>query len=378
MIGGLLGTRATRHRPTVAVIDLDAIRDNVRAVKPERSEFMAVVKANGYGHGGAPVARAAVEAGASWLGVAMVEEGVSLREAGLAAPILVLTEFPPGSEKDALAAGLTPTLYTDEGLARLGPAGRPDEAVGVHVKIDTGMHRVGLRPERAVEYLRAVAEAGLRIDGVWTHLATAEELDDPFAERQLDRFADVVRGLAAAGIRPRYLHAANSAAAIARPSAHLDLVRVGLAMYGLTPGPRLAGLADLRPAMSLRSAVAMTKRVGPGEGVSYGLRYRLQRESTIATIPVGYADGYSRLVSGRAEVLIRGRRYPVAGNVTMDQVMVDCGDDPVEAGDEVVLIGRQAGEEISADDVAAWMGTISYEVLCAVSERIPREYVGAG
>ncbi|MGH2573928.1 MAG: alanine racemase [Actinomycetota bacterium] len=360
------------------MVDLDAIRHNVRAVKPERSEFMAVVKANGYGHGAAPVARAALEAGATWLGVALVEEGVSLREAGLAAPILVLTEFPPGSEKDALAAGLTPTLYTDEGLSRLSSSGRPEEAaIGAHVKIDTGMHRVGLPPERAVEYLRAVAEAGLRIDGVWTHLATAEKLDDPFAERQLDRFADVVRGLAAAGIRPRYLHAANSAAAIARPSAHLDLVRVGLAMYGLTPGPRLAGPAALRPAMSLRSAVAMAKRVGPGEGVSYGLRYRLERESTIATIPVGYADGYSRLVSGRAEVLVRGRRYSVAGNVTMDQVMVDCGNDPVEAGDEVVLIGRQAGEEISADDVAAWMGTISYEVMCAVSQRIPREYVGA-
>jgi alanine racemase len=378
LIGGHLGTRGTRHRPTVAVVDLDAVRRNVRSLKPERSELMAVVKANGYGHGDVPVARAALDAGASWLGVALVEEGMTLRDAGLAAPILVLTEFPPGAEKDALAAGLSPTLYTDEGLARLSQAGGPaDRPAGVHVKIDTGMHRVGLPPERAPEYLRAVVDAGLRIEGIWTHLATAEELDDPFAEHQLECFADVVRRLAAAEIRPKYLHAANSAAVIARPSAHLDLVRVGLAMYGLLPGPQLAGMADVRPAMSLRSAVTMTKRVTSGEGVSYGLRYRLQQESTIATVPVGYADGFSRLLSGKAEVLIGGRRYPVAGNVTMDQIMVDCGDDTVNVGDEVMLVGRQGGEEISADDVAAWMGTISYEVVCAVSDRVPREYVGA-
>ena len=364
-----------RHRPTVAVVDLGAIRHNVRALKPERAEFMAVVKANGYGHGADQVARAALHAGATWLGVALVEEGVRLRDAGLNAPILVLTQFPPGSEKEALAAGLTPSVYTDDGLARLSEAaGAVGGPIGVHVKIDTGMHRVGLSPERALEFVRAVAGAGLELEGLWTHFAMSEALDDPFTEIQLRRFLDEADRLKAAGIRPRYLHAANSGAAIAHPASRLDLVRVGLGMYGLVPGPALSGLVDLRPAMSWRSAVAMVKRLPAGEAISYGLRYRLDRASTIATVPVGYADGYSRVVGHAAEVLIRGRRYPVAGTVTMDQLMVDCGDDAVEAGDEVVLMGRQDREEIPAEQIATWMGTVNYEIVCMVSERVPREF----
>ena len=358
------------------MIDLGAIRHNVGALKPDRAEFMAVVKANGYGHGAVPVSRTALEAGATWLGVALVEEGILLRDAGLRAPILVLTQFPPGSEKEALAAGLTPTLYTDDGLARLAEAaGAVGGPVGVHMKVDTGMHRVGLAPQRALGFVRAVAEAGLELEGVWTHFAMSEDLDDPFTEIQLRRFLDETDRLKAAGIRPRYLHAANSGAAIAHPASHLDLVRVGLAMYGLFPGPALTGRTDIRPAMSWRSAVSLAKRVPEGEGISYGLRYRLDRESSIATVPVGYADGYSRVLGGKAEVLLRGRRYPVAGTVTMDQLMVDCGDDPVEPGDEVVLIGRQDQEEITAEQVAAWMGTVNYEIVCMVSERVPREYL---
>jgi alanine racemase len=364
-----------RHRPTVAVVDLGAIRHNVRVLKPERAEFLAVVKANGYGHGAEQVSRAALDAGATWLGVALVEEGIRLRDAGLHAPVLVLTQFPPGSEKEALAAGLTPTVYTEDGLARLAEAaGAVGGPIGVHVKLDTGMHRVGLPPERTLGFVRAVAEAGLELEGLWTHFAISEDLDDPFTEIQLRRFLDEADRLKAAGIRPRYLHTANSGGAIARPATHLDLVRVGLGMYGLVPGPALVGMADLRPAMSWRSAVAMVKRVPAGEGVSYGLRYRLDRESTIATVPVGYADGFSRVLGDAAVVLIRGRRYPVAGTVTMDQLMVDCGDEPVEAGDEVVLIGRQDGQEIPAEELAAWMGTVNYEIVCMVSERVPREY----
>jgi alanine racemase len=365
-----------RHRPTVAVVDLAAVRHNVRALRPKGAELMAVVKANGYGHGAVPVARAALEAGATWLGVALVEEGVLLRDAGLTAPVLVLTQCPPGSEKEALAAGLTPTVYTEDGLARLADAaGAVGGSIGVHVKVDTGMHRVGLPPESAVSFAGSVSEAGLDLEGLWTHFAMSEELDDPFTEIQLRRFLDVVDRLKAAGVRPRYLHAANTGAAIAHPSARLDLVRVGLGMYGLLPGPGLKGMAALRPAMSWRSAVVLAKRVAAWEGISYGLRYRLDRESTIATVPVGYADGYSRVLGGRAEVLIRGRRYRVAGTITMDQLMVDCGDDSVEGGDEVVLIGRQDGEEITADEVASWMGTVNYEIVCMVSERVPREYV---
>jgi alanine racemase len=365
-----------RHRPTVAVVDLGAIRHNVRVLAPGRSAVMAVVKANGYGHGAAPVARAAIEAGASWLGVALVEEGIELRESGLEAPVLVLSEFPPGSEKEALAAGLTPTLYTEEGLARLGAAaGSVGESVMVHVKVDTGLHRAGLLPEGVLRYARSVAKHGLQVEGVWTHFACAADPADPTTDLQLQRFHRAVDRLSEAGIRPRYLHAANSAAIMSRPDSHLDLVRMGLAMYGLCPGPALAGMADLRPAMSWRSAVAATKRVAAGEGISYGLLYRLDRESTIATVPVGYADGYSRRLAGTATVLIGGRRYPVAGAVTMDQIMVDCGDDPVDPGDQVVLMGRQGSDEITADDLAAWMGTISYEIVSGVGARVPREHL---
>ncbi|MGH2683372.1 MAG: alanine racemase [Actinomycetota bacterium] len=366
-----------RHRPTVAVVDLDAVRHNVRAMKPRDAELMAVVKANGYGHGDVPVARAALEAGATWLGVALIEEGLRLREGGIDAPTLVLTEFPRGAEKEALASGLTPTIYTDEGLASVSEAAEGvGRSIGVHVKLDTGMHRVGLAPDLASRFCLQVLEAGLDLEGVWTHFAVAEDPEDPSARIQLQRFHEALGELARAGIQARYRHAANSAAVLVVPESHLDLVRVGIAAYGIVPGPGLEGRADLRPAMSLRSRVTLVKRVAAGEGVSYGLSYRLDRESTIATVPVGYADGYHRAVSGRAEVLIQGRRYPVAGTVTMDQITVDCGDDPVQPGDEVVLFGRQGDEEISADELGSWSGTIGYEVVCAVSERVPREYRG--
>jgi alanine racemase len=367
----------TRYRLTVAVVDLDAIRHNVRAMAPPDAEVMAVVKANGYGHGGPQVARAALQAEATWLGVALVEEGIRLRQEGIEAPIVVLTEFPPGSEHEALRVGLTPVAYTDEGLAALIAAGRDvGRAVGVHVKLDTGMHRVGLPPERAEEFVGRLVAGGLEFAGLWTHFAKADEPLDPFVRSQLDRFVQTLDRLAAADLRPRYRHVANSAAITALPESHFDLVRLGIAMYGLRSGRNLEA-GPRRPAMSWRSEVAMAKRVSSGEAVSYGLRYRLERESTIATIPVGYADGYARVLSERGRVLIGGRRYPVAGAVCMDQLMVDCGDDPVKAGDEVVLIGRQEGEEITADDVAEWMGTIGYEVVCGITDRVPREYVGA-
>jgi alanine racemase len=364
-------------RPTVVEIDLEAIRQNVRALKPQQAELMAVVKANAYGHGDIPVARAALDAGATWLGVALVEEGQRLREAGLDAPILLLSEFPDGSEKDVQSAGLTPTVYSagkGKALAEAGRAtGRPAVA---HLKVDTGMHRVGVAPEAAPDLARSLLNEGIEIEGVWTHLARSEELDVPTSAEQLDGFRAVVGALEAAGVRPRYLHAANSGATMARPESHLDLVRVGIAMYGISPGPDLAGRVDLRPAMSLRSRVSHTRRLAAGEGISYGHTHRLERDSTIATVPIGYADGYMRALSNRARVLIRGERRPVVGNLTMDQLMVDVGNDAVEAGDEVVLFGRQSGQEIRAEEVAGWAGTIGYEIVCAVGERVPREYRG--
>ena len=362
-----------RFRPTVAEIDLEAIRHNVRALKPPASELMAVVKADGYGHGDVAVARAALEAGATWLGVALVEEGLRLRDAGIEDPILVLSEAPPGSEGDALAAGLTPTCYTDDGLRGLAGAG-PGSAL--HVKVDTGMHRVGLSPERSVGFCEAVGRLGLQIGGVWTHFARSEELGDPTTDEQLKRFEEVLAALEAAGHRPRYRHAANSGATIVRPEAHFDLVRVGIGMYGILPGPQLEGAVDLRPAMTLRSRVSMVRRLPAGEAISYGHRYRLERESTIATVPIGYADGYMRALSNVGRVLIGGRRHPVAGTVTMDHLMVDCGDHLVRPGDEVVLLGRQGDQEIRAEEVAEWAGTIGYEVVTSVSGRVPRVHRG--
>jgi alanine racemase len=365
-----------RYRPTVAVVDLAAIRDNVALLKPSGAEVMAVVKANGYGHGAAEAGRAALEGGATWIGVAMAEEGLHLREAGIAVPILVLSELSPGSERDALAAGLTPTVYTDAGLAALEEARPSGAPLRAHLKLDTGMHRVGLAPARAVEFARRMVAAGLEVEGVWTHFAKAEEPEDPSVAAQLDRFMAAVDELEAAGVRPRLRHAANSAAIMTNPTTHLDLVRLGVAMYGLPPAPGLPGSAGLRPALTWVTTVHMAKRVAAGEGISYGLHYRLGRESTIVTLPVGYADGYPRAAGPRARVLIRGRRYPVAGTVCMDQITVDCGDDPVEPGDEVVLIGHQGTEEIAADELAEWAGTINYEVVCGISARVPREYRG--
>jgi alanine racemase len=336
-----------------------------------------VVKADAYGHGAVPVARAALEAGASWLAVALVEEGIALREADVGAPILVLTEFPPGSERDALEARLTPALYTQEGLRRLvgAPSGAP---VGVHVKLDTGMHRAGLPWTEAEAFCRDLLEAGLRVDALWTHFATADEPGNPFLDVQLRCFREAVAGVRAAGIEVPALHAANSAATMLRPDTHFDMVRVGIAMYGVSPGPALdAAAAPLRPVMSLSSRVAVSRRVPAGDAVSYGHTYRLGRDATIATVPVGYADGYPRSLSNRARVLIGGRRLPVAGTVTMDQLLVDCGDEDVCAGNEVVLLGGQGDERISAGELAAEADTIGYEIVCGVGARVPRRYVDA-
>ncbi|MGE5460054.1 MAG: alanine racemase [Solirubrobacterales bacterium] len=364
-----------RYRPTVVEVDLEAVRHNVRRLKPPAAELMAVVKADGYGHGDVPVARAALEAGATWLGVALVEEGIGLREAGIDAPILVLSEFPDGAEADGLAHDLTPTLYTEGGLERLAKAAAPrGHPVAVHVKLDTGMHRVGLwPPEAAPAFCRAVVDAGLELEGLWTHFASSES-DEALTRLQLERLLAAAEAVRAEGLEPRLLHAANSAATLRYPETHLDLVRPGAALYGLAAGPGLA--EGLRPAMTLRSEVTLARRLPKGERVSYGHRYELARDSWVATVPVGYEDGYPRLLSTRAEVLVGGRRHLVAGIVTMDQLLVDCGDDEVAAGDEVVLVGPQGAERVTAEELGELIGTIGYEIATAISERVPREYRG--
>jgi len=337
---------------------------------------MAVVKADAYGHGAADVASASLGAGATWLGVALVEEGIALRDAGIQAPILVLSEAPPGSEKDALGAGLTATVFSDRGLEAIADAaGVLGRTAGVHVKVDTGMHRVGLHPpEDAPAFVERVVRAGCELEGLWTHFARAEE-DEPTTRRQLELFTRILEDVRRHGMEPRMVHAANSAASILYPETHFDLVRIGIALYGLDPGGALGERAGLRPALSWRSEVSSVRSLPAGELVSYGHRYGVAG-GVVATVPVGYADGYRRGLSGRAEVLIGGRRRRVAGTVTMDQILVDCGDGVVDVGDEVVLIGRQDDDAITADELAARCDTINYEITCGIGPRVPREYEG--
>jgi alanine racemase len=361
----------TRFRTTWVEIDLAAIRHNVRTLKPSTAELMAVVKANAYGHGDVPVATAALEAGATWLGVALVEEGVALRAAGLEAPILVLSECPPGAEAVALAHRLTPTVASDDGLARLADATRG--AIAVHVKVDTGMHRIGVwPPEDAADFVGRVVAAGLDVEGLWTHLARSED-DEATTRRQLERFREVVDDVRRTGVEPRLLHAANSGAVLRHPDAHLDLVRPGIAIYGIRPAPGVGADRDLEPALRWRSAVTAVRRLAAGDRVSYGHRYTLERDAWIATVPVGYADGFPRAASPGAEICVNGRRSRVAGTVTMDQLMTDCGDVEPSIGDEVVVIGPGGPD---AWELADRAGTIAYEIVTRIGPRVPREVLG--
>ncbi len=365
-----------------ADVDLDAVRHNAAtlAALAAPAELCAVVKADAYGHGAVPVARAALEGGATWLAVALVEEGAELRAAGIDAPVLVLSEPSPDQFGDLVAADLRPTVYTERGIeaAAEAAAGTGRAApLPVHLKIDTGMHRVGAAPEDAPALAAAVGRhPGLALEGVWTHLAVAEDVGDPFTATQLERFDGALAALAAAGVDPPLVHAANSAGALAHRPAHRRLVRAGIALYGIRPSPLLAGAVDLRPAMSLAAEVSFVKEVAAGEGISYGRHRRFDRPTVVATVPVGYHDGVPRrygLTGG--EVLIGGRRRPIAGVVTMDQLTVDCGDDrSVAAGDEVVLLGEQGDERIDAWEWAGKLGLIAWEVVCGIGPRVPRRY----
>lgn len=369
-----------------AEVDLDAVAHNIAiiraAVAPSR--VWAVVKADGYGHGAVPVARAALAAGAAGLCVALEQEGVELREAGIHVPILVLSEQPHERSAAMIAAGLTPTVYSVAAVDALAAAAGSAAAgaIGVHLKFDTGMHRVGAPPAAAVLLAEAIARhPQLRLEGAFTHLAMADEPTAAANELQLRRFEDALELLDEAGYRPATVHAANSAAALALPASRHDVVRIGIAMYGVEPGPALSDLCSrLRPAMSLHARVTMVKTVAAGEGISYGLRHVFDHDAVVATIPIGYADGVPRRLSGTgAEVLIHGRRLPIVGVVTMDQIMVDCGDLAVDVGDEVVLIGGQVGsagsDAIRAEEWAARLGTIGYEIVCGISRRIERRHL---
>jgi alanine racemase len=364
-------------RPSWVEVDLDAIMHNVaeirRAVTP--AAVCAVVKADGYGHGDVPVAEAALAGGAGWLAVALVEEAARLREAGIDAPILLLSEPEPADVAEVIAWDLRPTVYRSHFARALAAAAKA--AHPVHVKVDTGMHRVGADPAAAMELLVLIeATEHLELESIWTHFAVAEE-DEDYTRLQIRRLEEIIAATRRSGIEVPVVHAANTAGALAYEEARFDMVRVGLGIYGLRPAPHVGADVDLRPAMRVVSQVALAKRLAAGDRPSYGRRRALSGEATVATVPIGYADGVARRLSTvGGEVLIRGKRHPFAGTVTMDQIVVDAGDGPVAEGDEVVLLGRQGDAEISADEWAGRLDTISYEIVCGFGPRLPRRYVG--
>ena len=381
-------TLAKPWRPAWAEVDLNAIRHNVgqlaRLVSP--AGLMAVVKADGYGHGSVAAAYAALEAGATWLGVALVEEGVELRDAGIDAPILLLSQPPVEAARVIVDTGLTPVVHSlrfVDALAKA-TADAGAEAQPVHLKVDTGMHRIGCSPSEALDLAPAIRKhRELHVQGLLTHFAVADEPDNPFTARQVAVFEAVRKELARVGIRPSLVHAANSAGVLTAPEARYDLVRCGISIYGIPPAAELDGRLPLRPALSLKARVSFVRDLVAGERLSYGLRYEVGVPSTVVTVPVGYADGVPRrLGEVGGEVLIGGRRKPIAGTVTMDQLLVDLGPSngpdavAVQVGTEVVLLGRQGDEVISASEWAARLGTIPYEVCCGIGERVPRRYLG--
>ena len=366
-----------RGHPVWAEVDLGALRHNIKVLRSiAGTELMGVVKGYAYGHGNPVSARAMLEAGATRLGVARVAEALHLREAGIEAPIHVFTEPPPEAAPTVVGNDLVATVYTaDFARALSDAAAAADAEVAVHVKLDTGMHRVGVPAEDAVDAVMGFARLpGLVVEGAWSHLAVADVPDHPFTRKQLDLFNDLVGKIERSGVELRFKHIANSAATMNMPESHLDLVRCGVACYGLWPGPALVGSADLRPVLSLKSRVNMVKKVAAGEAVSYGLQYELGSAGRVVTIPAGYADGYDRRLSGRGDVLIGRKRYAVSGTICMDQFMVDVGDDPVDIGATAVLLGRDGDEAITAEELADHVGTINYEITSRIPSRVPRIY----
>lgn len=365
-----------------AEVHTGIIQHNI-AVIAERiapTDVWAVVKANGYGHGAVQVAEAALTAGAGGLCVAIVDEGVALRRAGIQAPILVLSEQPAELAPLLVGYALTPTVATTLGAAAVATAAQDaGREVGIHLKVDTGMHRMGAQPAEVLGIAQFVSSHPLlSIEGLYTHFAVADEPAHEANARQLAQFTGVIDNLAERGITPPVIHAANSAAALANPAARFNMARIGIATYGLLPGNGVAHeCRGLIPAMSLKARVSAVRWVEAGQAVSYGLRTPLTSQSLVATVPLGYADGVPRRLGHEGgHVLINGAPRRIAGTVTMDQLMVDCGpDSSVSVGDEVVLIGTQGGHTVTADDWADLTGTIGYEIVCGVSPRIHRRYL---
>ena len=382
------------HPIVWAEINLEAIAHNVRELrritKPD-ARLMAVVKANGYGHGAVEVALTALENGAEILGAARIDEGIGLRKAGFDVPILIFGYTPPELAHQLLEFDLTQTVYsyqTAKALSRAAASYGRD--IKVHLKMDTGMGRLGMLPARGqrpfsetavfdeiVREVEAITRLpALEVEGVYTHFATADSSDKSYAKLQIERFMEILNQLRLAGLEPPVKHAANSAALIDMPETHLDMVRPGISIYGLYPSNEVnKSRVLLKPAMTLKARIIQLKKVPAGFKVSYGITFQTEKSTTIATVPVGYADGYNRLMSSRGYMLVHGRRAPVVGRVCMDLTMLDVGEIP-EAGleDEVVVFGSQGNASIPVDEIASSLNTINYEIVSTVMERVPRIY----
>jgi len=374
------------YRPTRVEISLDALSHNIQSFRsyiPRSIALMAVIKADAYGHGAVQVAREAISCGVDYLAVAFLDEALELRKAGVEAPILVLGHTPVAGIALAAEKRITLTIYSDDALDAIGELSPSLPPVTVHIKIDTGMGRIGLsRLADASAFVdRALSLPGMRVEGLYTHYACADETDKTGTLAQHNRLKAIVDHFAERGITFPYVHAGNSAAAIDTPELTYNMVRLGIGMYGLYPSDEVRKeRVTLQPVMSIKTGVVMLKSLPKGEGISYGHRYHTQRDGErIGTLPVGYADGYSRMLTGKAQALIHGQRVPVVGAICMDQCMIDVSDlEEAALGDEVVILGRQGKEMISAEELAAQLGTINYEIVCMISHRVPRVYTRGG
>ncbi|GIQ71378.1 alanine racemase [Xylanibacillus composti] len=372
-------------RPTRVEISLDALEHNYMAFRrtlPDSLKIMAVVKANAYGHGAVEIAKEAVRCGADYLGVAILDEAIELRNAGIKAPLLVLGYSPPEAIETAVKHDITLTVYTDEMLEAVELRPNRREPLKIHIKLDTGMGRLGLAEEEmAVRFItRAMQAEGVTVEGLFTHYAKADEADKRYTLMQHERIRRIVAHFEGRGIRFPLVHAGNSAAAIDTPELSFNMIRLGISLYGLYPSAEVNRTAiQLEPVMSFKTGIVMVKTLPPGSGISYGCVYHTKENEQIVTLPVGYADGFTRMLSGKAEVLIRGKRVPVVGRICMDQCVVNASElPPLRLGEEVVLIGRQGDHCITADELADMLGTINYEITCMVANRVPKVYVRGG
>jgi alanine racemase len=378
-----------------AEIDLNAIAHNIRELRRmthPNAKLMGVVKANGYGHGAVQVAQCALQNGAELLGVARIEEGIQVRETGIEAPILIFGYTPPEMAPTLFASDLTPTVYTLAAAKALSEkAASLGKKIKIHLKVDTGMGRLGLvahdlSPKQTgsragadpvQEALSIASLASLEVEGIFTHFATADSADKSYADKQLDLFMDFLNRLRKAGLDPGVKHAANSAALIDMPQSHLDMVRPGIASYGLYPSDEVnKKKVGLKPAMALKTRIIQLKKVPAGFKISYGATYETQRPTTIATVPVGYADGLNRLLSSNGQMLVGGQRVPIVGRICMDLTMLDVGRiDHAQIGDEVVIFGQQGSESQTVDEMASSLNTINYEIVTGITARVPRIYL---